>query len=470
MKYFLRIAALFSLFAISACDSDKVAVPTTIPGPLQTFSLQVLHASADAPAVNLLVDGSPIVRDVDYKEGTAQFLLEEGSYSIAVEGILPGGNATVIGPVDLDFDANTIYTVVAVGDVANIEPVIFTQPRDLPSAGSARLSVLHGAPDAPGVDVYVTAPGVDLAGSSPVGSFEFKGTIGPAEVAAGEYQIRVTLADDPTTVVYDRTVQLPAGADYFLTAVPSTNAGPSPISLVALTGSGAAEFTTDGTPAGLRVFHVAADVPPVDIVVNDGFGAPLIPDLAFPTLFPASGVYFNVAPDTYNVKVTPSPASESGLIAIDTAPDDLTLAAGEAYDVLAVGSLATAVEALVLNDDPRSVSTHAKVRIVHASPTAQDVDIYVTAPGTDINTVDPTLAAVPFKANTGYIALPADAETGTSYDVTVTPAGTKTAAIGPATFTFNVGDVVTVIARDAEGNGGPLNVIVTSDIVLADEG
>jgi hypothetical protein len=200
--------------------------------------------------------------------------------------------------------------------------------------------------------------------------------------------------------------------------------------------------------------------------VNDGFDTPLIPNLAFPTLFPATGVYFNVAPDTYNVKVTPAPASESGLIAIDA---DLPLAAGQAYDVLAVGSLATAVEPLVLNDDPRSVSTHAKVRIVHASPTAQDVDIYVTAPGTDINTVDPTLAAVPFKANTGYLPLPADPMAGTSYDVTVTPAGSKTAAIGPATFTFNTGDVITVVARDAEGNGGPLNVIVTSDIVLADD-
>ena len=467
MKYFFRLAALFSLFALSACDSDDNPSLPELPSEPQTFSMQILHASADAPSVNLLVDSSPIVRDVDYKGGTAQFLLQEGSYSVAVEGILPGGNATVIGPVDLDFTADTIYTVVAVGDVADIEPVIFTQPRDVPSAGAARLTVLHGAPAAPGVDVYVTAPGADLAASAPVGSFEFKGTIGPAEVPAGDYQIRVTLADDPATVVFDSgTVGLAAGSDLFVTAVPSTNAGPSPISLVALTGSGTAEFVTEGTPAGLRVFHTAADVPPVDIVVNDGFDTPLIPNLAFPTLFPASGVYFNVAPDTYNVKVTPSPASESGLIAIDA---DLPLAAGQAYDVLAVGSLATAVEPLVLNDDPRSVSTHAKVRIVHASPTAQDVDIYVTAPGTDINTVEPTLAAVPFKANTGYIPLPADPMTGTSYDVTVTPAGSKTAAIGPATFTFNTGDVITVVARDAEGNGGPLNVIVTSDIVLADD-
>jgi hypothetical protein len=462
MKHFVRISALVSLFALAACDSDDSPdLPELMP-PAQTFSMQVLHASADAPPVNVLVDGSPVLPNVDFKEGSPRFSLAIGGYSVAVEGILPGGNVPVIGPVDLDFSSDTVYTVVAVGDVADIEPVIFTQPRTAPAAGSARLAVLHGAPDAPAVDVYLTSPGADLSASSAVGSFEFKGTIGPAEVAAGDYQVRVTLAGDVETVVYDSgTIPLQAGNDFFITAVPSTNAGPSPISLVALTGSGAVEFPTQGTPAGLRVFHAAADVPPVDIVVNDGFDTPLIPNLAFPSLFPATGIYFNVAPDTYNVKVTPSPANEAGLIAIDA---DLTLTAGEAYDVLAVGSLATAVEPLVLNDDPRPVSTYAKVRIVHASPTAQDVDIYVTAPGTDINSVDPTLASVPFKASTDYIPLPAG-----SYEVTVTPAGSKTPAIGPAEFPFANGDVVTVVARDAEGNGTPLNVIVTADVVLADE-
>ena len=95
---------------------------------------------------------------------------------------------------------------------------------------------------------------------------------------------------------------------------------------------------------------------------------------------------------------------------------------------------------------------------MHGSPTAQDVDIYVAAPGTDINTIDPAFATVAFKASTGYVNL-AEGD----YEVTVTPAGTKTAAIGPAPFTFANGDVFTVVARDESGGGTPLNVIVTAD-------
>ena len=60
------------------------------------------------------------------------------------------------------------------------------------------------------------------------------------------------------------------------------------------------------------------------------------------------------------------------------------------------------------------------------------------------------------------MALPADAD-GETYEVTVVPAGTTTPAIGPAPFTFFNGDVATVVARDAEGGGGPLNVIITND-------
>ena len=462
MKSIIQALFAVSILALAACDSSDD--PAVIDA--ETFNIQVLHASADAPPVNVLIDGSPVLSDVDYKAGSGQLALAAGSYSIAVEGILPGGNATVIGPVSLDFAADTTYSVVALGNVADIEPFVFSQPRENPSAGNARLAVLHGAPDAPAVDVYVTPPEAILdANSVPVGSFEFKGTIGPAEVPAGNYRIRVTLAGDAETVVYDSgTVALAAGDDFFITALPSTIAGSSPISLVLLTGSGAAELPTADTKAALRVFHASPDTPSVedtavDVVVNDNFDQPLVPGLEF------EGVagYVFVDPATYNVKVTP--AGNSGVIPIDA---DLTLAAGEAYDVLAVGTLAT-LEPLVLNDDPRQVNTYAKVRIVHAAPAeaAASVDIYVTAPGVDINNVDPTLAAVPFKANTGYIPLPANAETATTYVVTVTPAGTKDAAIGPAEFSFFAGDVVTVVAIDALGGGTPLGVIVRTDSIIA---
>jgi len=182
------------MLVLAACSSDN-----DNPQPVQpiepvaaTLKVQVLHGSPDAPAVNVLVDGGEVLSGVDYKVGSGQLTLDEGTYSVQVDGILPGGDVTVIGPVDLDLAADTIYTIAAVNNVATIEPVVISQPDTAVSAGSARLFVLHGAAAAPMVDVFVTAPGADLTASAPVGTFSFKETIGPAEVAAGDYQVRVT--------------------------------------------------------------------------------------------------------------------------------------------------------------------------------------------------------------------------------------------------------------------------------------
>jgi len=244
----------------------------------------------------------------------------------------------------------------------------------------------------------------------------------------------VTVAGDASAVVYDTgTITLASGSNLLLAAVENTSTGTAPISLVVLDGSGSSEILDAGTPADLRVVHASPNAPPVDVVVDDDFANPLVSDLGFPDFTP----FVSVPPATYNVKVTD--AATQTLVPIDA---DVQLTAGIRYTVLAVGNLA-AIEPLFATDDARRVATNAKVRIIHASPTAQDVDIYVTAPGTDIGTVEPARAVVPFKANTGYLELAPG-----SYDVTVTPTGSKTAAIGPATLSFEAGDVLTVVARD----------------------
>jgi len=439
------------MLVLAACSSDN-----DNPQPVQpiepvaaTLKVQVLHGSPDAPAVNVLVDGGEVLSGVDYKVGSGQLTLDEGTYSVQVDGILPGGDVTVIGPVDLDLAADTIYTIAAVNNVATIEPVVISQPDTAVSAGSARLFVLHGAAAAPMVDVFVTAPGADLTASAPVGTFSFKETIGPAEVAAGDYQVRVTAAGNAAAVVFDSgTITLNDGDDLTVTALPNTSGGAAAISLVAQTGAGSLAILDVNSPTSLQVIHASPDAPAVDILVD---GAVLVPGLAFPE---ATG-FVETPAGTYNVAVTV--AGNPGAIAIG--PVDLDLEAGVRYSVLAVGEL-VAIEPLILEDDPRRVATNAKVRIVHASPTAMDVDIYVTAVGADINAETPTLENIPFKANTGYLALPAG-----DYDVTVTPTGTKTAAIGPATISIADGGIYTAVARDPLPGAAEFGLIVSDDFV-----
>lgn len=140
---------------------------------------------------------------------------------------------------------------------------------------------------------------------------------------------------------------------------------------------------------------------------------------------------------------------------------NLALEKGAFYSVLAVGALGdNSIEPLVLDDIPRRIATEAQVRIVHGSTLAGPVDIYVTATN-DISTATPDFAAIEFKQETGYVSLNAG-----EYVVTVTPAGSKTAAIGPVALDLAANRIYTAIARDGAGLTGDVGLILLDDFVV----
>ena len=456
----LLVAA--SVLMLAACDSDDDN-PAPVEPPAPSTIVQIVHASPDAPAVDVLVDGEVALTGVDYKASSGWGDFDAGTYSVEVQGILPGGNASVIGPADLTFEADTINTVVALNDVQNIEPLVLTQPDTAVTAGAARVWVLHAANNVQElvggpVDVYVTAPDADLTAAAPLGSFNFKETLpadGPAELTAGDYQIRVgvgTPGDPDFLLAYDSgTVPLADGADVVIAAVPNTTLGDSPVSLIVLDSDGSSEILSDGTPAALRVVHASNNTPAVDVFAD---GAALIEGLEFPNFVPTDG-FAEVSAGTYSVAVSPAGAGVEGAA---IGPADLEFAAGTSTNVIAVGRLGGTegtideLTVTLADDDPRPIPLFAKVRIIHASVTAASldpntVDVYVTAPGTDISdeSVAPTLSDVPYLANTGFLGV-----AGGTYDITVTVAGSRTPAIGPlADVVLEDGGIYTIIARDA---------------------
>lgn len=442
----LIAASLLAVTVLAGCDNDN---------GVDFASYRVLHAVPDAPRVNVLIDGTVALSAVDYKEGTGFLQDVAGTYSVQVDALVPGGTATVIGPADIPLAGRTQTSIIAIGKAGDgsIEPFIHTRDITPVAAGSARAEVVHGAPDAPPVDVYVTAPNADLAASARLGdtAISFKDSIGPVEVPAGAYQIRVTLEGQTDEVVFDSgEVALADNDDLLIVAVEATGAGTAPISLMLMSDAGVAELLSAETPANLRVVHDSPDTPAVDVVVNGDFANPLVPGIVYPEVVPADG-YATVPAATYDVVVTDS--ATQGLMPI---MEQLTVAAGSETTVAAVDFLAD-VRLLLLADDNRRLATAAKVRLVHGSPSAGLVDIYVTADG-DIANVDPNFEDVPFEADTGYVELAEG-----SYVVTVTGPDSKTPAFTPVPIAVINSGVYTAIVRDAPGGGAPFSVITLDD-------
>jgi hypothetical protein len=443
------VAAIAATLLLSGCDNDDDVAPP--PATAQTAKLRVIHASPDAPNVNVVSGTSTIAANLAFKQATPLSDVASGTVTLRINGIVPGGTPTVIGPLNLSLTENVAYSVIAVNEVAAIRPLLIASQISTPSAGTFRAQVVHAAPNAPAVDVYVTAPTALLTQSTALGRLAFGEVTNATSAPAGDYRIRVTLANNPNAIVFDSgTVPLASGADLTVVAVENTGPGSAPISLLVASGTTTAEILDASTPAQLRVIHASPDAPAVDVVVNDNFAAPVLEDVPFPAV---SG-YLTVPAGAYNVKVTP--ANNPGVIVIDA---NVTLEAGKRYSAYATGPLAS-IAPYVLVDDNRSVATNAKVRIVHTAPSAGAVDIYVTPPGAALATATPAFSNVPFRAETGYVSLAAG-----SYDVTVTPTGTKTPAIGPATITVLDGNVYTAAARDAIGGSAPFGLILLDDFI-----
>jgi len=225
----LRTLALagFALLSVAACSDDD----TTSPTP--TARVRVVHASPNAPNVDVLVDDATALTNVPYRTASDFLPVNAGSRRLRVRAT---GTTTTVIDATVALAGQQSYTVLATGLLAGIQPLVVLDTLTAPAAGQVKVRVIHGAPAAAGVDVYVTAPGASIAAISPtLANVPFRGVSNYLTVPAGSYQIRVT----PTgtkTVAIDATVALTAGQirTVVATDAPGGGAPLAPVVLVDL--------------------------------------------------------------------------------------------------------------------------------------------------------------------------------------------------------------------------------------------
>jgi hypothetical protein len=385
-------------------------------------NVRVIHASPDAPNVDVLVNDAPAFTNLPFTGVTDYAALPADTYNVKV--VPAGATEPVVIEADLALEPALDYSVLAVNDLNNIEPLVLIDDNAADPA-NARVRFVHASPNAPAVDIAVADGGPVL-----FGDIEFKEVGDYLSVAPGTYDLEARLAGTNQVVLDIPGVELMAGRVYTAYAMGFVNGDPALQAVLSVDGVGDAK---------VRAIHASPDAPNVDVLVND---APAFTNLPF------TGVtdYAMLPPDTYNVKVVPAGATEPVVIEAD-----LGLAAATSYSVVAVNVL-NEIEALVLVDDNTSDPQNARVRFLHASPNAPAVDIAVADGG-------PVLFGdIEFTEVGDYIPVPAG-----TYDLEARIAGTDKVVLDIPGVALAAGNVYTAYAMGLVGGDPALQAVLSLD-------
>ena len=198
-------------------------------------------------------------------------------------------------------------------------------------------------------------------------------------------------------------------------------------------------------PAGsVRAVHAIGNGPAVDLLV-DGSALTGYSNVAFK----AAGAYQSVAAGVRDFVVRQNGTTTAILTA-----NDQQVASGTRYTVVALGR-AGATGALapafrLIADAAAPAANQATLRLLHASPGAGNVDVYITAPNADLANEQADFSNVAFNANPVVANLAAG-----TYRIRLTTAGSKTVKVDRSDVALTAGQrwLGIALGDDAPGSG-----------------
>lgn len=202
-KMLFVILTFVTAISFAACSDDE---NTTSPTPAAKANVLVVHASPDAPGVDLLVDNIVAGTNLTFPNNTGYLPVNAGTRNVKVN--VTGTSTTVI-QANLNLATNKNYSVFAVNQVSAIEPLVFEDDLTAPSNGKAHVRFIHLSPNAPAVNITLTN------GTIVFGNIPFKGSINFTPLDAGTYNLQVRDAATNQTIVLELpNITLQAGKIY----------------------------------------------------------------------------------------------------------------------------------------------------------------------------------------------------------------------------------------------------------------
>jgi len=154
----LRAPVCSLILVLVACSSEPGTDPgdgNDNPPPAPTAAFRVLHAVADIPAIDVLVDDSVVLSDLRGDAVSPYVPVPDGVRAIAFR---PVGSAGAVVAHSLTLAAGDSLTVLTIDSGTVLNPWVLTDTGAIVPATRSKLRALHFAGEAPALDIWRTQP------------------------------------------------------------------------------------------------------------------------------------------------------------------------------------------------------------------------------------------------------------------------------------------------------------------------
>lgn len=256
------LAAVAFVRSASAQDASPLASPAAgtadctqaLGLPSGGACVNVIHASQEAPAVDVYVDGAVAIPGLAFGAASGYVGLPAGEHLIQVAPAGAPADQAVI-TATLPLEAGVAYEIAAVGTLDTITAIVNPANLDPLTGDLARIRVIQTIPGAPAADVA-------LAGGEVLIPNVTEGVAGAyAEVPAGATPVDLEIrpAGQPTALFPISGAALQPGLVYSFYAIGSV-ADPSSLQVLPIVAP-ASGSTTAGTPVAGEAIPLAPATP-----------------------------------------------------------------------------------------------------------------------------------------------------------------------------------------------------------------
>ena len=348
LSRFLLVAGCLSALLLDGCGGSSS----------KNANVRALNLISGASDVKIAAGSTTILTGGTFEALSAFTGVGQGTQEFKVTLASSPGN--LVDTV-YSLSADISFTFVTSGTPGAAGGLLLADAYGSPTGTNMAFRVLNLAAVEPVVDVYLTAPGADLAAATPTITGASYGAVSAfLNTPAGNLQLRIT-PNGTKDVLYDAPVALGAGTGQTVVVY---SRGSSKLVNIVVLASNTSGAVVNSQLAQLKVANGTGVAAPLNVLVD---GTQVVTNLAFAGIAP----YQSIAAGTRQVTVESSATPGATLLTL--APNFVPATDSSIALYGAAGSMA----GLVLTDsNPAVPSGRASLRVVNVSPDFAAVDVY----------------------------------------------------------------------------------------------